>query len=299
MISTIQLERLTKTFITRRTRFTAVDNISLDVTSGQVYGFLGPNGAGKTTTIRMVMDLMRPTSGVARIFGLSTRQPDVLRRVGALVEGPAFYGYLTGYDNLLVLAQARGLEARRCSILLEQVGLAEAAHRRTNQYSLGMKQRLGLAAALLTDPELVILDEPTNGLDPAGIIEMRGFIRDLATQHGKTVFLSSHLLNEVEQICDRVAIIYKGRLVREGQVAALLSEQTCVRVEAEPLDKAAQVLAEFGPVTPDGELALLVEAKRAHVPRLNQSLVENGVAVYQLVVEQQTLEEYFLSATSG
>ena len=200
-------------------------NLDLEIQPGQVYGFLGPNGAGKTTTIRMLMDLVRPTRGVVRIFGQDThRNSQVLKRVGALVEGASFYSYMSGRDNLVVLAHtANNYCPDRIEFLLEQMELSKSAGQPVSNYSLGMKQRLGIAAALLNDPELVILDEPTNGLDPSGIQAMRSFIRDLAEKDGKTVFLSSHLLHEVEQVCDRVAIIHKGSIVREGIVSELLS----------------------------------------------------------------------------
>jgi ABC-2 type transport system ATP-binding protein len=199
----IRTENLSKTYGRGTHRVQAVMDLPLEVTAGQVYGFLGPNGAGKTTTIRMMMSLIRPSAGRVEIFGRDAREVGALRRVGALVEGPAFYDYLSARGNLEILARTAGaFRPERVREVLALVGLEHRADQRVGEYSQGMKQRLGIAVALLGDPDLVILDEPTNGLDPAGMQEIRGLIRDLAVRQGKTVFLSSHLLGEVEQVCD-------------------------------------------------------------------------------------------------
>jgi ABC-2 type transport system ATP-binding protein len=303
---TIRTEGLSKTFGRGKTAVAAVRDLSLEVVAGQVYGFLGPNGAGKTTTIRMLMDLIRPSGGRAEIFGRDVRSAGALARVGGLVEGPAFYGYLSARRNLEVLARtADDYRPQRIRQLLEQVGLAARANQQVSGYSMGMKQRLGIAAALLGDPALVILDEPTNGLDPAGIQEMRGFIRSLAGEHGKTVFLSSHLLNEVEQTCDRVAIIHRGKLIREGPVSTLLAENASeLRIQAEPVDLAEQVLREQWEVVresiPGGNALpwLRVGAPPRESPRVVELLVGRGVRVHQAVIQRQTLESYFLAATN-
>ncbi|MBN2085305.1 MAG: ABC transporter ATP-binding protein [Anaerolineales bacterium] len=280
-------------------------NLNLEVERGQVYGFLGPNGAGKTTTIRMLMDLVRPSAGRAEIHGRNVREAGALARVGGLVEGPAFYGYLSGRNNLEVLARtANDYRPERIRALLEQVGLAARAAQPVGAYSMGMKQRLGVAAALLGDPDLVVLDEPTNGLDPAGIQEMRGFIRGLAKEQGKTVFISSHLLNEVEQTCDRVAIIHKGEMIREGPVAGLLAESISnLRIQAAPLEQAEQALRERWEVAREsvpGDAIpwLVVKAPPPDSPRVVELLVGKGVRVHQVVIRRQTLESYFLAATS-
>jgi ABC-2 type transport system ATP-binding protein len=246
----------------------------------------------------MIMDLIRPSQGAVQIFGQNPRRKHTaLRRVGALVEGAAFYNYLTGRRNLEVLARTGGsYDPRHIEALLEQVHLADRADRAVKGYSTGMKQRLGLAAALLGDPDLVILDEPTNGLDPSGIQEIRHFIRALAHEQGKTVFLSSHLLSEVEHICDRVAIIKQGMLVREGAVVDLLSTRSELIIEAEPLNQAVRALAGKWNVSTDGSM-LKVEARREDAPTLVQRLVEAQVEVYQVRSQKQTLEEYFLIAT--
>ncbi|MCA9910571.1 MAG: ABC transporter ATP-binding protein, partial [Anaerolineae bacterium] len=255
-------------------------------------------GAGKTTTIRILLDLVRPTSGEARLFGQPTRRAhDVLRRVGTLVEGATFYPYLSGRKNLEVLARTGGYYDReRIDRLIRQVGMEDRAARRAGGYSTGMKQRLGIAAALLSDPDLIILDEPTNGLDPAGIQEMRTFIRSLVKEQGKTVFLSSHMLGEVEQVCDRVAIINKGSIVREGKVADLLSEHVRLRIDASPIDKASEVLSDhWRVIRSDG--VLLAEAAREDAPVIVRKLVEQDVQVFEVSSHRQSLESFFLSVT--
>ena len=294
----IRLENLSKTFGRRKRKVKAVRGINLEVTSGQVYGFLGPNGAGKSTTIRMIMDLVRPSSGEILVYGRNVhKEHNILQKVGALVEGALFYDFLTGRKNLEVLAHNSGVyNPEAGQQLLEQVNLADRADRFVKGYSTGMKQRLGLAAALLHNPELVILDEPTNGLDPAGIQEMRGFIRQLAEDHGKTVFLSSHLLGEVEQVCDRVAIINKGEIVREGKVADLLATQSQLRLEVTPIDQATALLKERWPVTPNGK-SITVLAEREETPAIIQRLASNNIAIYEAKSERQSLEQFFLDVT--
>lgn len=292
----IQTRDLCKTFGRRASkRIEAVKHLNLEVRAGQVYGFLGPNGAGKSTTIRMMLDLIHPTAGDVYIYGRHVhRHHEVLRRVGALVEGATFYNFLSGRRNLEVLARtANCYDPRRIEQLLEQVGLAGRANQRVKGYSTGMKQRLGLAAALLSDPDLLILDEPTNGLDPGGMHEIRTFIRRLVDEQGKTVFLSSHLLGEVEQVCDRVAIINLGEIVREGAVDELLAGKSTLRVEAQPLQRAADVLREHWPVVTN-ETWLTVSAAREDSPHVIRRLVQAGVDVYQVAAQRQTLEEYFL-----
>lgn len=301
MTTAIRVEGLHKQFGRGKRQVKAVQNLDLEVKAGQVYGFLGPNGAGKTTTIRMLLDLIRPTSGAVTLFGQPVlRNPDVLKRVGALVEGATFYPYLSGRKNLEVLARTGGYyDPKRVQAIIEQVGMADRADRPAKGYSTGMKQRMGLAATLLGEPDLIILDEPTNGLDPAGIQEMRLFIRELADKQGKTIFLSSHMLNEIEQVCDRVAIINKGKLVREGTVKNLLSEQSRLLVEADPLDKAQAVLSPNWALHTNGGGHLTVEARHEDVPAIIRKLVENQINVYEVTPQRQSLEEYFLAVTQG
>jgi ABC-type multidrug transport system ATPase subunit len=275
----------------------AVDGLELRVRRGEVYGFLGPNGAGKTTTLRMLLGLVRPTSGTATIFGVPPGAPEGLARIGAMVETPAFYPYLSGRDNLRVIARHAGVGDDRVEAVLDQVGLSDRARNRSAGYSLGMKQRLGVAAALLKDPELLILDEPTNGLDPAGMAEMREFIRSLGAD-GRTVVLSSHLMVEVEQVSDRVGVIRDGRLVAEGTVDELRG-RAALRVRAEPSSEAARLIAALPEVTSvtgvDGLLEVTVDNSRA--AEVNRVLVEAGIAVSELYVQKASLEDVFLELT--
>jgi ABC-2 type transport system ATP-binding protein len=280
-------------------RITAVDALDLNVHRGEVYGLLGPNGAGKTTTLKMLLGLIRPTSGVARVLGEEPGTPSALARVGALVESPAFYPYLSGRDNLAGMARLSGVHASKSRVeeALEQVGLTSRAGDRFKKYSTGMKQRLGVAAALVKDPELLILDEPTNGLDPKGIAEMRDLIRSLGRGE-RTVLLSSHMMGEVERICDRVGVIRSGRLVAEGPVAELRG-QGGLLVKAEPLERAAEVAASIAGVegveVEDGMLRLVVDPGRAS--EIARELVSAGVEVIELRPAQHSLEEAFFQLT--
>ena len=296
----VELVDLSKTYRARKGGVQAVRGVSISVSAGEVYGFLGPNGAGKSTTIRMLLGLISPSAGAVRLFGRDLAgDPSVLRRVGSLVDGGAFYPFLSGRRNLAVLARTHGrdgLGGERIDALLAQVGLADAADRRVKGYSTGMRQRLGVAAALLNDPDLVILDEPVNGLDAAGIQEMRILIRSLAEDHGKTVFLSSHLLHEVQQVCDRVAIISRGEIIRESTIDALLDHDDGLRLEARPLDVARAVLEERWATESDGN-ALRVRASQDEVPELVRRLVGAGVDIFGLAPERRNLEEVFLSIT--
>jgi ABC-2 type transport system ATP-binding protein len=278
----------------------AVSELALGVRRGEVYGFLGPNGAGKTTTLRMLLGLIRPTSGSARVLGRPPGNPAGLARVGALVESPAFYPYLSGRDNLRVIADYSGAPRSRVEAALEEVDLASRGRDAFQTYSLGMKQRLGVAAALVKQPELLILDEPTNGLDPQGMVEMRHLIREIGRGE-RTVLLSSHLLNEVEQICDRIGVIQRGRLVAEGTVDEVRGTSNSLVVRAAPLEKARGLLGEWlGPaqVTErDGVFQLAVDPARS--AELNRRLVEHGVEVSELRPRERSLEDVFLELTEA
>ena len=277
----------------------AVDDLELRVRRGEVYGFLGPNGAGKTTTLRMLLGLVRPTSGQAAVLGGAPGSPDRLARIGSLVEAPAFYPYLSGRDNLRVLAGHAGVAEDRVDAVLGEVGLTARAADRSATYSLGMKQRLGVAAALLKDPELLILDEPTNGLDPAGMAEMREFIRSLG-QGERTVVLSSHLMGEVEQVSDRVGVIRDGSLIAEGTVEELRGRAS-LRLRAEPLGEAARLISGLPDVDDvallDGLLDVAVDTSQA--PTINRVLVEAGIAVSELYAQKASLEDVFLELTAS
>ncbi|MDI5982174.1 ABC transporter ATP-binding protein [Amycolatopsis magusensis] len=272
----------------------AVDRLSLTVRPGEVYGFLGPNGAGKTTTLRVLLGLLRPTSGQVRLFG---RDDGDRSPVGALIESPAFYPYLSGRENLRVLARYTGTGKDRVETVLDTVGLRERGGDRYAAYSLGMKQRLGVAAALLKDPRLLVLDEPTNGLDPAGMADMRALIRDLGAS-GRTVLLSSHLLGEVQQICDRVGVVSRGKLVAENTVAELRGGSV-LHVVADPLPRAAEVAARLLGAdrvrVRGGALELTTEPEKA--AWLNGELVAAGLGVSELRVTERDLEQVFFELT--
>jgi ABC-type multidrug transport system ATPase subunit len=290
----IETRGLTRQFGERR----AVSDLNLSIRRGEVYGFLGPNGAGKTTTLRMLLGLIRPTSGEALVNGALPGRPEGLAGVGAMIEQPGFYPYLSGVDNLRLMATYAGADPSRISGVLDLVGLGKRGRDRFGSYSQGMKQRLGLAAALLNDPPLLILDEPSNGLDPAGMAEMRDLIRDLANG-GRTVLLSSHLLTEVEQICDRVGVIREGVLVAEGTVDELVGSES-LRVAAEPLDAARSYLAGRPDVesaaVADG--AIRIRTDRRQTAEINRGLVEQGFAVTELTWTRKSLEDVFLGLTS-
>jgi ABC-2 type transport system ATP-binding protein len=277
----------------------AVDRLALRVRRGEVYGFLGPNGAGKSTTLRMLLGLVRPTSGGAAVLGAPPGSPEGLARIGAMIEAPAFYPFLSGRDNLQVLARYAGVAARQVDEVLAEVDLESRAGDRVAGYSMGMKQRLGVAAALLKDPELLILDEPTNGLDPAGMAEMREFIRSLG-RDGRTVLLSSHLMGEVEQVCDRVGVIRAGALVAEGTVDELRG-RSGLRVRAEPAGAAARVIGALpgveGVSRVDGRLDVTVDPVQAAA--INRALVEAGLDVTELYAAKASLEDVFLELTGG
>lgn len=276
----------------------AVDDVNLTVRSGEVYGFLGPNGAGKTTTLRMLLGLVRPTSGGATVLGHPPGSPAAVSRVGALVEGPGFYPYLSGRDNLRVMARYRGLANRDADAVLDRVDLASRGRDAFRSYSLGMKQRLGVAAAMLGAPDLLVLDEPTNGLDPAGMADMRALVVDLARQ-GQTVLLSSHLLSEVQEIADRVGVIAGGRLLAESTVADLLG-RAALLVRADPVDRALAVAMRL---VGDDAVQLLddglrLDADAARAPEVTRALVEAGVAVHEIRPVERSLEDVFFELTA-
>ena len=283
----------------------AVADLDLAVPGGSVFGFLGPNGSGKTTTIRMLLGLVVPTRGTWEVLGepMPGGASKVLRRVGALIEGPAFHPYLSGWANLERLDAADRLAdprttRRRIGAALERVGLAAAARKRYRAYSLGMRQRLGLAAALLQPRDLLVLDEPTNGLDPQGTREVRALVRELA-QEGATVFLSSHLLSEVEQICTHAGVMRSGHLVAHGTLAELgAGAEPRLRVETTEPERAAAVLARLGcpDATPSGQAAEAVLDGVAP-ERACAALVEAGVPVRGLAVRRPSLEETYVSLT--
>jgi ABC-2 type transport system ATP-binding protein len=296
----IATDGLTKRFGDR----VAVDSVSLEVPQGCAYGFLGHNGAGKTTTIRMLLGLTRPDSGTMALRGFPVpgRRREALARVGAIVEEPRFHHHLSGRENLQLLAAVRGPETfARIDGAVERVGLTERLDEKVARYSQGMRQRLGIARCLLADPELLILDEPTNGLDPAGILEFRQLIRSLVDE-GRTVFLSSHLLDEVEKTCEAAAIIDGGRIVSAGAIAELArSNRAELIIDCDERERALELVSGSADVigaqrTPTGLRLALRAADTASV--LNRRLVEAGIAVSRLEPVHSSLEERFLEVTS-
>jgi ABC-2 type transport system ATP-binding protein len=279
----------------------AVDHLNLTVSKGEVFGFLGPNGAGKTTTIAMLLGLVRPTKGRVMVLGHDVqREPALaLRRVGAMIEAPAFYPYLSGADNLRVLARAGGIPAARVKEVLETVELNDRARDKVATYSQGMKQRLAIAAALLPDPELIMLDEPTNGLDPAGTVEIRNLIRSLAAG-GRTILLCSHLLHEVEQLCNRVAILKEGKLIAAGEVATLLRRGQGVRLRVqgnpEPAVHLLRTLPWVSGVTVQEE-AIIIDAPVERAAEINALLIRADIVVAEIGANHSSLEEFFLTVT--
>jgi ABC-2 type transport system ATP-binding protein len=296
----------TEGLVKRFSDIEAVAGVDLRVPAGGVYGFLGPNGAGKTTTIRMLLGLLRPTRGVASLFGevVAPGRP-VLDRVGALVERPAFYPYLSAIDNLRVLGLSRGIAESRLDETvpeaLDRVGLAGAAKRKAGRFSTGMRQRLGVAAALLGRPDLVILDEPANGLDPNGVVDVRGLISGLA-RDGMTVFLSSHVLPEVEQLCQRVAILQAGRIVAEGETQEMLrqGERLVVRFDtADDATAARPILERVGTTTPvAAAAAFTLEAAASRGSEVIRALVAAGIYPAEVSLRRPTLEAVFIQLTA-
>jgi ABC-2 type transport system ATP-binding protein len=294
-VSVVQVESLTKRF----GAVTAVDGVSFEVRPGAVTGFLGPNGAGKTTTLRMVLGLARPTSGRATVKGVAYRQlDDPAGTVGAVLERSAFHPGRRARDHLRVIARAAGIPEARVGEVLDQVGLTEAAHRRAGQYSLGMRQRLALATALLGDPEVLILDEPANGLDPQGIRWLREFLRWYASS-GRAVLVSSHVLAEVSQTADEAIVIHRGRIVAQGAIGELTAGQAgAVDVRSPGADKLAEALRARGHgVERDGDDALKVSG--ASPAEIGDLALAEGVALHGLTERVASLEDVFLELTGG
>jgi len=297
----IRIEGLRKTYRRLRGGTTvAVDGLDLDVPEGGVYGFLGPNGAGKTTTIRCLLGLVAPSAGRIRLLGADVPRalPDVIGRVGSIVETPAMFPRFTGRRNLEILARIDGIGRRAVDDVLERVGLSDRGAEPVKTYSLGMKQRLGIGAALLKDPAVLVLDEPANGLDPAGIVEVRELLRRLGGE-GRTVFVSSHILSEIQQTADHVAILARGRCVREGAVSDVLASEggDGLIVGLRDLEAGRAALTEAGiDATPIGD-ALRVAVPRDDAERVSRTLAERGLYVTELRREEVDLETVFLELT--
>ncbi|MBV6419827.1 MAG: putative ABC transporter ATP-binding protein YxlF [Ignavibacteriaceae bacterium] len=298
----IQISSLSKRF----KDLLAVDELELHVNRGDVFGFLGPNGAGKSTTIRMMLSLISPTSGTINIFGKSLleNRKEILKNIGAIVEKPDFYQYLPAIKNLEILAKISGKEvsSKRIIELLDLVGLKDRAGSKVKTYSHGMKQRLGIAQALLHDPELIVLDEPTTGLDPQGMKEIRDLILRLSKDENKTIFLSSHILSEIELVANRMIIINKGKKIVEGEVSNLLnSNKVKVTVEVENIVTVKNILETtkwLNQIESISANKINFNLEQNEIPLLNKFLVENGIMVSALV-PVRSLEDYFLNITSG
>ena len=284
----------------------AVNELNFTVNRGDVFGFLGPNGAGKSTTIRIILSLISPTSGTIKIFGktLKENRKEILANVGAIVEKPDFYQYLPAIKNLEILAKISGKEVshKRILELLDLVGLKDRAKSKVKTYSHGMKQRLGIAQALLHNPELIVLDEPTTGLDPQGMKEIRDLIIRLSKEENKTIFLSSHILSEIELVANRMIIINKGSKIVEGEVSELLNSST-LKVTVEVEDTAAVIKILEGTrwnriIESITENKFVISIEQSAIPVLNKYLVENGVMV-NAIIPVRSLEDYFLTITSG
>lgn len=279
-----------------------IKGLTFDLCEGEVFGFLGPNGAGKTTTIRMLVGLIKPTSGSVRICGYNIEDhfQEAMKNLGCIVENPELYPYLSGYNNLLHFARMiEGIGEDRIKEVTKLVGLTERIHDKVKTYSLGMRQRLGIAQALLGEPKVLILDEPTNGLDPAGIREMRQFIRYLAEKGGLSVLVSSHLLSEIQLLCDRVAIISRGTIIRVDTVQQLLANRERVVWRISPFEKGKQLLSSLTTIEVNEDGSILTEFNEQKTPEWNRHLVEAGVSVTEINRKMPVLEELFLELTGG
>ncbi|MDD5485978.1 MAG: ABC transporter ATP-binding protein [Dehalococcoidales bacterium] len=294
----IRTHGLTKRFKTARRNILAVDNLSIEVPKGSIYGFLGPNGSGKTTTIGMLLGLIRPSSGSIELFGqdLSSEGSALLKRASSVLENSPTYPYLSGRDNLEVYSRMRGVvDRQKINKVLDVVGLTKRADSLSKTYSLGMRQRLTIALALLSDPDLVILDEPSNGLDPSGIIDTRNLIRKLGAQ-GKTIFLSSHLLHEVEQVCDYVAVLDRGRVIAQGPVDELLHRGKTLALKVNDINAASSLLNQvewISTIETDDEYLYVTADEEKH-PDINEMLVQSGIRVFEMKKFSDSLEDFFL-----
>jgi ABC-2 type transport system ATP-binding protein len=299
MNKVVELKNVTKVIKGKK----IIDNLSFDIYEGEVFGFLGPNGAGKTTTIRMIVGLMGITSGDIVICGKNVKKDfeGALRQVGGIVENPELYKFLTGYENLKQYARmVKGITKEKIDEIVELVGLTPRIHDKVKTYSLGMRQRLGIAQSLLHDPKVMILDEPTNGLDPAGIREVRDHLRMLTKEKGMAVIVSSHLLSEMEMMCDRIAIIKQGKLVDVQNIRDFVQDQKqkyYIEVNKESINKLSNEVLNGITIVPR-ESGIEVELEKENVPLLIRQLVENNVEIFEVKVISKTLEERFLEITA-
>jgi len=292
----VQLQNLSKTIRGKQ----LIQQLNIDLYPGQITGFLGPNGAGKTTTIRMMTGLMHPTEGKVIIDGLSLQEhyEEAISKVGVIVENPEMYKFMSGYKNLLHFARMhKNVTKERIQEVVKQVGLENRIHEKVATYSLGMRQRLGLAQALLHRPKFLILDEPTNGLDPAGIREFRMYLRKIATEDNVSVFVSSHLLSEIEIMCDRVAVIQNGKLIDIREIHN--DSSSFYYVEAQPKEQVSAHLAQLDYKFEAENQGYVIELKKEDVPALTAGLVQAGIQLFAVQPHQKTLEDQFLEMTGG
>ncbi|MFJ7183033.1 ABC transporter ATP-binding protein [Lysinibacillus xylanilyticus] len=292
----VQLQNISKTIGGKQ----LIQQLNIDLYPGQITGFLGPNGAGKTTTIRMMTGLMHPTEGNVIIDGLSLKEnyEEAISKVGVIVENPEMYKFMTGYKNLLHFARMhKNVTKERIEEVVKQVGLEKRIHEKVSTYSLGMRQRLGLAQALLHRPKFLILDEPTNGLDPAGIREFRMYLRKIAAEDGVSVFVSSHLLSEIELMCDRVAVIQNGKLIDIRDINVETS--SFYYIEATPNNQAAELLQKLDYNFVPENNGYVVEIKKEDIPKLISQVVNEGIQLFAVQPHQKTLEDQFLEMTGG
>jgi lantibiotic transport system ATP-binding protein len=292
----LETNGLTKKFGKR----SAVENVDLRLAKGEIYGFLGPNGAGKTTTIRMLLGLARPTGGTIQIFGkdLKKEKLQILRKVGSLVEYPSYYGHLTAIENLEALRRILEVPKSRIDEVLAIVRLSKEAKRPVKGFSLGMKQRLGIAAALLANPELLILDEPTNGLDPSGILEIRELIKSMPAQHGMTILVSSHLLSEIDQMATQVGIISKGSMIFQDSIHVLRQKANSrIAITVNEIETAWRTLLSNGIQTEREQEHLLLDGTDTQIAAAVETLVRHDVSVYRVQEQRKTLEDIFLELT--
>ncbi|WP_141540430.1 ABC transporter ATP-binding protein [Bacillus cereus] len=294
--SIVKVDRLTKRIGSK----TLVENISFEVKKGEVVGLLGPNGAGKTTLMRMMVGMIRMTEGEVWIDGQSVKREfeSTVAKIGAVIENPEFYPFLSGYENLTYFGRMNGkVTEERIDEVVQLLGMGQVINRKVNAYSLGMRQRLGIAQALVHNPDVLILDEPTNGLDPNGIHEMRMYIKKIAHEQGKAVLVSSHLLSEVELMCDRVIIIQHGEYVATQNIQQDESmELETIHIRVDDVKQAAE-LFEFDVTIQDNELIMTVENEE--IPNVIHTLTEQGIRIYRVYEERKTLEEKFLELTGG
>lgn len=295
----LEIKDLKKSFGKRK----VIDGISLEVKEGEIYGFLGPNGSGKTTTIKMILRLIEADSGEIKVNGYDTKKQfeKAMEYIGAIVENPDMYRYMTGRDNLKLHARIRNVDSKRIDEVLELVELKERADEKVGKYSLGMKQRLGLALTLLHKPKVLILDEPTNGLDPAGIKKLRDILKEISHKEGVAVFVSSHILSEMQLMCDKVAVIDNGKIVKTEEIAKVEEEKTeVVELRVKEVEKAVQILKEKYDVEPKVEknhieITILTE----QLPKVVKELAINDVEIKAVIPKGHTLEDIFFDATKG